>query len=71
MADPNGNPITRGRPATPRWVKVLGLVGLLLIVLIVIAILTGAGGDHGPGRHAESGDVAARTVAWAMTYPTA
>jgi hypothetical protein len=35
----------------PRWVKVFGLMGLVLVVLIVIMLLTG----HGPGRHMHGG----------------
>jgi hypothetical protein len=36
---------------TPRWVKVSGIVVLVLVVLLAIVMLTGVGGDHGPGRH--------------------
>ncbi len=36
---------------TPRWVKVFGLIALVVIVLFVVLLLTGRG-DHGPGRHA-------------------
>ena len=39
---------------TPRWVKLFGIVALVLILLVVILLLTGGGG-HGPGRHAASG----------------
>lgn len=35
-------------PATPRWVKVFGIVALAVVVLVVIALLSGG---HGPGRH--------------------
>ena len=31
----------------PRWVKVFGLVALVLVLLFVILMLTG----HSPGRH--------------------
>ncbi len=44
-----------GPADTPRWVKVFGIVALVLVVLVVIIIVTGRGG-HGPGRHAPSGD---------------
>jgi hypothetical protein len=38
-------------PGTPRWVKVFGIIALVL-VLFVILMLTGVfGGEHGPGRH--------------------
>ena len=40
---------------TPRWVKVFGIVGLVLVVLVVVILITGRGG-HGPGRHAPAGD---------------
>jgi hypothetical protein len=44
---------------TPRWVKVSGLVAVLLLVfLLVIALLTGG---HGPGRHALSGHAGGET----------
>ena len=39
----------------PRWVKVLGLVALVVIVLVIV-ILLAAGGKHGPGRHTLSAD---------------
>ena len=40
---------------TPRWVKALGVVALVLLLVVVIALATGGGG-HGPGRHAPSGE---------------
>lgn len=39
-------------PGTPRWVKVFGIVAIVLVVLIAITLFTG----HGPGRHTPSGD---------------
>lgn len=42
-------------PGTPRWVKVFGII-LIVVVLLVIARIF-IGGEHGPGRHAPSGDV--------------
>jgi hypothetical protein len=39
---------------TPRWVKVFGIAALVLVLLVVVLIVTGRGGEHGPGRH--SGD---------------
>ncbi|TFE28678.1 hypothetical protein E2980_07455 [Cohnella luojiensis] len=38
-------------PSTPRWVKVVGIIVIVLVILFVIIKLTGVGGDHGPGRH--------------------
>jgi hypothetical protein len=59
MADPPSNPDAdddRGvtldhqpTTSTPRWVKVFGVIALVLLLLLVIALLTGG---HGPGRHA-------------------
>ena len=40
---------------TPRWVKLLGIVVLVLILVVGIMLLTGVGGNHGPGRHMPSG----------------
>ncbi|HLM22692.1 MAG TPA: hypothetical protein VK390_14355 [Propionibacteriaceae bacterium] len=39
-------------PGTPRWVKVFGIIAIVVILLVVIMLLTG----HGPGRHTLSGD---------------
>lgn len=53
MADSPPYPDSTG---TPRWVKVFGIIALILVLLVGIALLIGPG-DHGPGRHAPSGDV--------------
>jgi hypothetical protein len=37
---------------TPRWVIVLGTILISLILLVAILLLSGIGGEHGPGRHA-------------------
>jgi hypothetical protein len=34
--------------ATPRWVKVSGAIGAVVLVLFVVLLLIGG---HGPGRH--------------------
>lgn len=48
MAEPD-----RGTPApVPRWVKVVGLVIVLLLLVLGIVLILG---EHGPGRHAPSG----------------
>jgi hypothetical protein len=46
LADQRPSPDT----GTPRWVKIAGLVALVLVVLFVVVALTGRDG-HGPGRH--------------------
>ena len=57
MADPSsdrGAGIRPGREPTtgpPRWVKVFGIIALVVAVLFVVLLLTGGPGRHGPGRH--------------------
>ena len=48
-------------PGTPRWVKVFGIIGLVLVLLLVIITFTGIGGKHGPGRHIPSGGAGGHT----------
>jgi hypothetical protein len=64
MADPPRYPATgdatRVRPdrgsttGAPRWVKVFGIIALVVVLLFVIVAITGIGGRHGPGRHIPS-----------------
>ena len=52
MTDPAQTP---ERPHTrPAWVKVLGIVALVIIAGVVVMAL--AGGNHGPGQHLPGGD---------------
>ena len=44
MSDADDNNVS-----TPRWVKVFGIIALVVILLFVILFLTR--GSHGPGRH--------------------
>ena len=47
-------------PGTPRWVKVSGIIAIVLVLVVVILLFTG----HGPGRHtssAENGSQVARS----------
>jgi hypothetical protein len=37
-------------PSTPRWVKISGIIAIVLILLVVIIMFI-SGGNHGPGRH--------------------
>jgi hypothetical protein len=54
-------------PRMPRWVKIAVIVvGALVLVLITLQ-LTGAGGQHGPGRHALGGTGTAADVAPQLT----
>ncbi|WP_328996591.1 hypothetical protein OG394_18260 [Kribbella sp. NBC_01245] len=51
----SGHGPSSGPPRMPRWVKLSALVVAIILLLVVIAMLTGVGGDHGPGRHTGSG----------------
>lgn len=42
------------RPATPRWVKGLGLA-IVIGVLLVVGVMLLGGGQHGPGMHTGTG----------------
>jgi hypothetical protein len=58
MAEPPRHPETGDEPVvaqdfdpsagTPRWVKVFGLIAVVLVVLFVVLLVTGR---HGPSRH--------------------
>jgi hypothetical protein len=39
---------------TPRWVKVFGIIAVVVVLLFVIMLLTGGAGRHGPERHTGS-----------------
>lgn len=41
-------------PGMPRWVKVVGLV-MVVVALVLVAVFL-LGGEHGPARHASAGD---------------
>jgi len=54
--DPDSAGDNESRPGStedsaPRWVKVFGIIGIVLVLLMLVALLTG----HGPGRHMPSG----------------
>jgi hypothetical protein len=38
-------------PGTPRWVKVSGLIAVVVFALLAVVIVTGIGGPHGPSRY--------------------
>lgn len=53
MADPSGSEPTP--PGLPPWVKVSGIIVVVLAgVGVILALILG--GDHGPGRHLPGGD---------------
>ncbi|MDT8861483.1 hypothetical protein N0O92_14785 [Alkalihalobacillus sp. MEB130] len=43
-------------PKMPRWVKVFGVIVIVLLLVFVIIHLLG--GEHGPGRHISTDDFA-------------
>lgn len=58
-ADPDASmgPDRGSTTGTPRWVKVFGIVALVVVLLVVIVLFVqGSGGGHGPGRHTPSDD---------------
>lgn len=49
--DPGMDPDHHPGEGMPRWVKVSGIVVLLVAALAVILLVLGGPGGHGPGRH--------------------
>jgi uncharacterized cupredoxin-like copper-binding protein len=47
--------ITGDRPATPRWVKGLG-IAIVVALLVVVVVMLLSGGQHGPGIHTGTGN---------------
>ena len=43
------------RPGTPRWVKVCGIIVIVVVLLFVILLFTRGPGGHGPGMHGSGG----------------
>ena len=41
-------------PGTSRWVKVFGIIALVVVLLFVILLFTRGPGGHGPGRHTQA-----------------
>ena len=53
---PDRGSTTSTPPSTPRWVKVSGIIVIVLVLLFVILHFTGLAGDgmHGTGGHMPS-----------------
>ncbi|HEX9887990.1 MAG TPA: cupredoxin domain-containing protein [Nitriliruptorales bacterium] len=51
----------------PRWQKVVGIIGLLVVLAIVILLFGPGGGGHGPQRHGAISPVADGAVEIAVT----
>ena len=50
-------------PGAPRWVKVFGVIAIVVILLLIVLKLTG---HHGPARHMPSGDGGAHAASSAV-----
>lgn len=66
--DSGVTPDRESPPGTPRWVKVFGIVALVLVLLFVLMLLTGRG-SHGPGRHLRRGDAGVHSPPASVTEP--
>ena len=67
--DTAAGPARERPPSTPRWVKVSGIIGVVLFLLVAIMTCTGIGGEHGPGRHLPSGGAGGHTSPIAVQRP--
>lgn len=54
LPQPDQRSTTDTPPGLPRWVKLSGIIALVLVVIVLITMFT-LGGNHGPGRHLPSG----------------
>lgn len=57
MSDRDPEP-THDAYSTPRWVKVFGMIALVIIALILVLMLMRGPGGHGPARHRSGGGAA-------------
>jgi hypothetical protein len=60
-ADTGVRPDRSSTSGTPRWVKVLGIIAIVLVLLGGIIVFTGVDGEHGPSRQTPSGDTDGQT----------
>ena len=72
--DPTGDdatiePVRSVAPGTPRWVMILGLIGVVLIVAFVVQAVLGGG--HGPQMHAPSSDAGGQAASSSPSHQTA
>ena len=58
-------------PGTPRWVKVFGIIVIVLVLLGGIIVFTGIGGEHGPSRHTPPGGSGGQTRPSSVDGPAA
>ena len=60
MSQTHREPDPGSPPRTPRWVKVFGIIALVVVLLFVISLLAGV--RHGPGLHTPSGGSGGQTM---------
>ena len=58
--EPERGATTSTPPRTPRWVKVFGIIALVVVLLLGISLLAGV--RHGPGLHTPPGDAGGYTL---------
>lgn len=57
MPDLPSDTDARNDMATPRWVKVFGIIAFIIVLLFAVLELTRGPGGHGPARHLPSSEV--------------
>lgn len=62
MSQTHVKPDRRSTASTPRWVKVFGIITIVLTLLFVILIITGGLDGHGPRHHGDSRYISVSTV---------
>jgi hypothetical protein len=66
--DSGGVPDRPSPPGVPRWLKVSGIV-IILLILVAIGISLLAGLEHGPGRHGAGGDAGGNPMLAGLRIP--
>lgn len=61
--DPGMDPDHRSAEGMPRWVKICGLIVMVVVILAIIVLVVGGPGGHGPGRHGLAADTSALVLA--------
>jgi hypothetical protein len=63
--EPPALPDVEPPPGTPLWVKVFGVIAVVVVLVFAILLLTGG---HGPARHSSGGD-RVQPVAFGLGMP--
>lgn len=62
MTEPPPHPDTGTSAGTPRWVKVFGIIAIIVFLLLFILLMTSGPDGHGPRRHLPSGGTVGDTL---------